>query len=129
MEPANAVLAHTPAEIPRTILQHSARRVQLLFPDRPVTVAEERVPPVDREHPVHHHPDQRKPSLGSREAGRNLPEPVPESSRSLYCSCRKPDGNRILDQIPRRDNRYRSQLRRLSSNDRPNRQVTANTPP
>src|SRR2546428_293384 len=43
MESANAVLAHSSAEISRIILQHSTRRLQLLFPDRPITVAGEHV--------------------------------------------------------------------------------------
>src|SRR2546428_1779775 len=118
MEPAHAVLAYTPAEISRTILQHSTRRVQLLLPDRSITMAEERVPPVNREHPVHHHPNQRKPSMGGCAAGRDLPEPVPKLGGALHCSCQKPDRNTIPYQIPCKDNCYRSQLRRNTRNNR-----------
>src|SRR6266516_1067242 len=129
MEPADAVLAHTSAEISRTILQHSTRRVQLLLPDRPLTVAEERVPPINRGHPLHHHTDQWKPNLGRCKAGGNLPEPLPELSRSLHRSSRKPDGNGIPDQVSRRNNRHRPQLGLVSSNHRPDCQVTINATP
>src|SRR5205807_8145260 len=118
-EPANAFLAHSPAEISRTILQHSTRRVQLLLPDRPITVAEERVPPINREYQVHHHTDQWKPNLGRCKAGGNLPEPVPELGRSLHRSSRKSDGNGIPYLVFRRNISHRHLLFCDSSNNCP----------
>ena len=54
---------------------------------------------------------------------------VPELGRSLHRSSRKPDGNGIPDQVSRRNNRHRPQLGRVSSNHRPDCQVTINAPP
>src|SRR5207245_11703675 len=101
----------------------------LRHPDRPITVAEERVPPINRRYQVHHHTDQWKPNLGRCKASGNLPEPLPELSRSIHRSSRKPDGNSIPDQVSRRNNRHRPQLGRVSGNHRPDRQVTINAPP